>query len=304
MVAAALPLLAGASRVLPHSHATRASLEGLGVPLATDDSDLASVDAVALLADELTAAGDHAEELLARLVADLRPRTLVVASARSVLAPGAGRGYRSDELRRALGHHGVDVELLCAPGAGGLAAGRTDAPYDAETDRLPGLLDAAPRLVVAGRVAATAHARSEAFFATLPRKVVAAAVVCRDDAGRLLVVHDTFQNHWTLPGGVVDAGEDPRAAAVREAWEEAGVVVEAGDVLGVFAGRWPDRLVLVYQATAVAGAAHHNAPVHAHEIDAVDWIPVEQALHQLAPHVAEQVRRCLTAPGRSWPQTG
>ena len=39
--------------------------------------------------------------------------------------------------------------------------------------------------------------------------------------------------HWSLPGGVVELGETLRAAAEREALEETGLRVEAGEVLEV-----------------------------------------------------------------------
>jgi ADP-ribose pyrophosphatase len=44
--------------------------------------------------------------------------------------------------------------------------------------------------------------------------------------------------HWSLPGGVVELGETLRAAAEREALEETGLVVEAGEVLEVL-----DRII-------------------------------------------------------------
>jgi 8-oxo-dGTP diphosphatase len=42
-----------------------------------------------------------------------------------------------------------------------------------------------------------------------------------------------LQGEWSLPGGVVEIGETLRTAAEREALEETGLVVEAGDVLEV-----------------------------------------------------------------------
>lgn len=300
-ILAAARLVLPPGLVLTPNPAVAAALRGTGSEVVVADisgAPAAQADGVVLLADELSSTGEHAESLINGAVAAVRPGGWLIASARSHLAPsGGGRTYRSDQLRGALGHAGVAVEALWAPGAAALVRGDPTGGFDAEADRLPGLADAAMRLVAAGRVARSETHRSATFFATLPYKVVAASVVCRDEQGRLLVVHDTFKQSWTLPGGVVDADEDPKSAAEREAWEEAGVRVRAGAILGVFSASWPDRVVLVYEASPIPGADHRHAPVHAHEIGEVAWWPLDVALRRLAPYVAEQVRTSLQRPG-------
>jgi 8-oxo-dGTP diphosphatase len=46
--------------------------------------------------------------------------------------------------------------------------------------------------------------------------------------------HPPIQGQWSIPGGVLEVGEMLREAAIREAREETGLVVEPGEVLGVF----------------------------------------------------------------------
>jgi ADP-ribose pyrophosphatase YjhB (NUDIX family) len=84
-------------------------------------------------------------------------------------------------------------------------------------------------------------------------KIAVGVAVFRDDA--LLLVRRVMEpgrGKWALPGGWVDVGQDPREAAAREALEEAGIVVEVGEVVEaflnppadggalflLFAGRW------------------------------------------------------------------
>src|SRR4051812_5713231 len=67
-------------------------------------------------------------------------------------------------------------------------------------------------------------------------KVAVGVAVFRDD--RLLLVRRVMepgQGRWTVPGGYLNLGEDPRLAAAREVTEEAAVEVEVGEVVDVFA---------------------------------------------------------------------
>lgn len=61
-------------------------------------------------------------------------------------------------------------------------------------------------------------------------------VLAEDAAGRLLLVRDRQDGRWTCPGGIVEPHELPADAAVREAWEEAGVRVALTHIVGVFGG--------------------------------------------------------------------
>lgn len=57
------------------------------------------------------------------------------------------------------------------------------------------------------------------------------------DGLRVLLVkraHPPLQAQWSIPGGVLEVGELVRDAAVREAREETGLIVEPGELLGVY----------------------------------------------------------------------
>ena len=88
-----------------------------------------------------------------------------------------------------------------------------------------------------------------------PKPAVGVAVF-RD--GQLLLVRRTMEpgrGRWSLPGGYLDIGEDPRAAAAREAAEEAGVDVHVTRVIDVFANP-PDEggaVFVVFAADWVGG---------------------------------------------------
>jgi ADP-ribose pyrophosphatase YjhB (NUDIX family) len=64
----------------------------------------------------------------------------------------------------------------------------------------------------------------------------AVAVMVLDAKERLLLVRDAGTGLWATPGGAVDPDEDPADAAVREMWEETGLLVEIQRVLGVYGG--------------------------------------------------------------------
>ena len=81
-----------------------------------------------------------------------------------------------------------------------------------------------------------------------PRRMtrVAAYALCTDGDAILLSriapgATSSSDGMWTLPGGGVDFGEDPRDAALRELEEESGLTGEVVDLAGV--DSWASRFV-------------------------------------------------------------
>ncbi len=64
---------------------------------------------------------------------------------------------------------------------------------------------------------------------------VCAGAVIRDETGRLLLVlraNDPGRGLWSLPGGRLEGEESPAEAAAREVYEETGLEVRVGELLG------------------------------------------------------------------------
>jgi 8-oxo-dGTP diphosphatase len=73
----------------------------------------------------------------------------------------------------------------------------------------------------------------------LPRvdkHLVVAQAIVHGDQGVLLAVRGDLRG-WELPGGHVEDGESPEAAAVREVWEETGLIVEVDRHVGDYERR-------------------------------------------------------------------
>jgi ADP-ribose pyrophosphatase YjhB (NUDIX family) len=68
------------------------------------------------------------------------------------------------------------------------------------------------------------------------------AIIIEDD--RVVLVkrgRAPLQGTWSIPGGVLEVGETLRKAAIREAYEETGLTIEPGELLGVFERVVPDE---------------------------------------------------------------
>ena len=95
----------------------------------------------------------------------------------------------------------------------------------------------------------------------------------------------------TLPKGLVDAGEKPQAAAVREVLEETGVVAEPVTKLSdnkyVYVRTWGDgkrvfKIVSFYLMRYVSGEIDNLASDMRIEVKRALWVPLGDATSQLA----------------------
>ena len=71
-------------------------------------------------------------------------------------------------------------------------------------------------------------------FPELPLVGVGAIIIQNDRVVLVKRAHPPIQGQWSIPGGVLEVGELVRDAAIREAREETGLIVEPADLLGVY----------------------------------------------------------------------
>lgn len=118
--------------------------------------------------------------------------------------------------------------------------------------------------------------------------VVSCGVVLVDGRDAVFACHTTGTARWDLPKGLADRGEDPRDAAVREAWEEAGLRLPADALLdlGEFAYLPAKRLHLFALRVATGGVdldrcacrsffPHHHTGLPTPEADGWAWKPLD-----------------------------
>lgn len=72
-----------------------------------------------------------------------------------------------------------------------------------------------------------------AWHASLPGVIVSAAALIGDGGGGVLIVKPNYRDHWTLPGGICEFGEEPRAGCAREVTEELGIDPDIGALLSI-----------------------------------------------------------------------
>jgi 8-oxo-dGTP diphosphatase len=91
--------------------------------------------------------------------------------------------------------------------------------------------------------------------AYLDPKLAVAVIIFRDD--RVLLgkrgMHGREPGKWSFPAGFVERGERVEDAAVRETWEETGLRIELGDLIGLFSETGDPVVLAVYTGHIIGG---------------------------------------------------
>ena len=57
-----------------------------------------------------------------------------------------------------------------------------------------------------------------------------------DDSGHVLLHRRTEDSHWAIPGGILEPGEEPAEAVIREVREETGLIIAPERITGIYGG--------------------------------------------------------------------
>ncbi len=129
-----------------------------------------------------------------------------------------------------------------------------------------------------------------------------ATAVVLDDHGRVLLGRRSDSGTWALPGGIVDPAEQPADAAIREVFEETGVVAVPDRLITVTVSRpfsYPNGdhvqyLDLAFRCRAIGGEARVNDS----ESTEVGWHAPDSL-----PEVSERTRSFLAQALADNPET-
>jgi 8-oxo-dGTP diphosphatase len=108
------------------------------------------------------------------------------------------------------------------------------------------------------------------------------------DTVEIALIRTSREGRWQLPKGIIDPGETPEQAALREVREEAGIECELGEKIDSidywYVDRWGSEPVRIHKFVHFFIMKYDSGDVadHDHEVAEVCWAGLDQAVDLLA----------------------
>lgn len=122
-----------------------------------------------------------------------------------------------------------------------------------------------------------------------PRFMVTVGAIAVDVRGRVLLLKHEFRtgSGWGIPGGFMEAGEQPLEALRRELREEIGVELDAAEIVRVRTLRRPQQVEIHFRCRVrESGSAASPQSI---EINSVGWFDPDK----LPPELSQDQRRII-----------
>jgi ADP-ribose pyrophosphatase YjhB (NUDIX family) len=108
-----------------------------------------------------------------------------------------------------------------------------------------------------------------------PRLVVTTLPI--NDAGEIVLIRRGIEpgiGAWAQPGGFLEVDETVHQAAIRETYEETGLLVDPGEIVGLYTRLEAAVVTIVFEARIVGGTAAPTpeaTEIQAYAPDAIPW---------------------------------
>jgi ADP-ribose pyrophosphatase YjhB (NUDIX family) len=108
-----------------------------------------------------------------------------------------------------------------------------------------------------------------------PRLVVTTFPVT--DAGEIVLIKRGIEpglGEWAQPGGFLEVDETVHQAAIRETWEETGLLVEPGEIIGLYTRLEAAVVTIAFEARIVGGTpgpTPEATEIQAYAPEAIPW---------------------------------
>ena len=134
-----------------------------------------------------------------------------------------------------------------------------------------------------------------------PRLVVTTLPIT--PAGELVLLRrgiEPGRGWWAQPGGFLEVDETVSEAAIRETWEETGLIIEPGEIVGLYSRLEASVVVIAFESRVVGGEFRLNP--EALEIEAfapqrIPWPEIAFKTSELALRDWVRLRHPDLAPG-------
>ena len=126
---------------------------------------------------------------------------------------------------------------------------------------------------------------------THPRFTVTAGAIIFNDAGHVLLLKHRFRagSGWGLPGGFLEAGEQPLDALKRELREEIGMEVESAEIFTARSFKKPRQVEVLFLCRANSEVKPRTMEVERAEWFSIDSLPdgLPHDQRRLVEHAAQ-----------------